>query len=126
MGDMYELKVVTHFAAAHQLRDYDGACERLHGHNWKVEVFVTGPALRDDGLLMDFKDIKQATQRVLERLDHRLLNEIEPFGSVNPSSENIARHIFDALSVELNQGDVKVSQVTAWESETACATYKDA
>jgi 6-pyruvoyltetrahydropterin/6-carboxytetrahydropterin synthase len=123
---MYELKVITHFAAAHQLRDYDGACERLHGHNWKVEVFVTGPRLRDDGLLLDFKDIKRATQRVLDRFDHRLLNEIEPFGSLNPSSENIARHIFDALSSELNQGDVKVSRVTAWESETACATYRAA
>jgi 6-pyruvoyltetrahydropterin/6-carboxytetrahydropterin synthase len=121
---MYELKIITQFAAAHQLRGYDGACERLHGHNWKVEVFVAGPSLRDDGLLMDFKDVKRATLKVLERLDHRLLNEIEPFESLNPSSENIARHLFDALSSELNQGDVRVSQVTAWESETACATYR--
>jgi 6-pyruvoyltetrahydropterin/6-carboxytetrahydropterin synthase len=121
---MYELRVITHFAAAHQLRDYDGACERLHGHNWKVEVFITGPELRHDGLLLDFKEIKQATQGVLERLDHQFLNKIEPFGSLNPSSENIARHIFDVLSSELNQGDVKVSRVTAWESETACATYR--
>jgi 6-pyruvoyltetrahydropterin/6-carboxytetrahydropterin synthase len=123
---MYELRIITHFSAAHQLRNYEGACERLHGHNWKVEVFVTGRELRDDGLLMDFKEIKRATQKVLERFDHRLLNEVEPFGSVNPSSENIARHIFDALSSELNQGEVRVSRVTAWESETACATYRAA
>jgi 6-pyruvoyltetrahydropterin/6-carboxytetrahydropterin synthase len=121
---MYELRIITHFSAAHQLRNYEGACERLHGHNWKVEVFVTGPVLKDDGLLMDFKEIKRTTQKVLERFDHRLLNEVEPFQSVNPSSENIARHIFDVLSSELNRGEVKVSRVAAWESETACATYR--
>jgi 6-pyruvoyltetrahydropterin/6-carboxytetrahydropterin synthase len=124
MKAMYELKVISHFSAAHQLRDYEGACERLHGHNWKVEIFVTGRVLGDDGLLLDFKEIKRATQKVLERFDHQLLNEVEPFGSVNPSSENIARHIFDALSSQLNRGEVKVSRVTAWESETACATYR--
>ncbi|VBB42247.1 6-carboxy-5,6,7,8-tetrahydropterin synthase [uncultured Desulfatiglans sp.] len=120
---MYELKIVTHFAAAHQLREYEGGCERLHGHNWTVEVFVAGDTLGENGLLVDFKLVKEATQRVLDALDHRFLNDLEPFRALNPSSENIARYIFERLAAELDDGRVHVSRVTAWESENACATY---
>ena len=112
-------------AAAHQLRDYEGGCENLHGHNWKIEVHVTGRALGPNGLLIDFKRVKQATARLIEELDHTFLNDLQPFKSVNPSSENIARHIYQGLSQDLNDGNVKVSKVTAWESETACATYME-
>jgi 6-pyruvoyltetrahydropterin/6-carboxytetrahydropterin synthase len=120
---LYELKIVTHMAAAHRLRDYEGGCERLHGHNWKIEVYVTGKELGQNGLLIDFRRVKGATARLLEELDHTFLNDLEPFQSVNPSSENIARHIYQSLSRDLNDQNVKVSKVTAWESETACATY---
>ena len=120
---MYELKVVTHMAAAHQLREYEGGCEKLHGHNWKIEVHVTGKKLGPNGLLIDFKRVKEATARLLDGLDHTFLNDLEPFSAVNPSSENIARYIYDALSRDLNNGNVRVSKVTAWESENACATY---
>jgi len=122
---VYELKIVTHFAAAHQLREFTGKCEKLHGHNWKVEVAVSGHQLAENGLLLDFREIKKATDEVLDGLDHEFLNELESFQTVNPSSENIARFIFEALSRKLNNDQVRVSWVSAWESETACATYME-
>lgn len=120
---MYELKIVSQFAAAHQLREYRGGCENLHGHNWKIEVFVKGEKLGPDGLLIDFRLIKAATQKVLNDLDHAFLNELEHFTEINPSSENIARYIYESLDRELTGGQVRVSRVSAWESDTACASY---
>ena len=122
---MYELKIISQFAAAHQLREYEGKCEQLHGHNWKVEVYVTGNKLEKNGLLIDFKLIKDATEKVLDKLDHEFLNELDAFKILNPSSENIARHIFTALSREVNTEEVKVSRVTTWESDSACASYTE-
>jgi len=122
---MYELKIVSQFAAAHQLREYQGGCENLHGHNWKVEVFVKGEKLGQDGLLIDFRIIKNATKEVLEDLDHTFLNELENFREQNPSSENIARYIFESLDRRLKDENVKVSRVSAWESDSACATYEE-
>ncbi len=122
---VYEVKVTSHFAAAHQLKGFHGGCENLHGHNWKVEVVVAGEALSPDGLLVDFRDVKEATRNVLETLDHRFLNELPPFDGQNPSSENIARHIFKALEGRLALKGVRVSRVTAWESDSACATYAE-
>lgn len=122
---MYELKIISQFAAAHQLREYEGKCENLHGHNWKVEVYVTGNKLGKNGLLIDFKLIKNATQKILNELDHKFLNELDAFKTINPSSENIARHIFKALSREVNTEDIKVSRVTTWESDSACASYTE-
>jgi 6-pyruvoyltetrahydropterin/6-carboxytetrahydropterin synthase len=112
-------------SAAHQLRGYGGRCERLHGHNWKIEVYVTGRELGEDGLLIDFTRLKEATAALLENLDHTFLNEVEPFRNANPSSENIARYIYQSLSRDLDDRRVKVSKVTAWESENACATYME-
>ena len=122
---MYELKIVSQLAAAHQLREFHGKCEQLHGHNWKIEVYVTGDTLGEDGLLIDFGMIKQDTKKVLKELDHQFLNELEPFKKENPSSENIARYIYESLSQRLNNGMIRVSKVTAWESDTACATYME-
>jgi len=121
---VYELKIVSHMAAAHQLRNFHGKCENLHGHNWKIEVYVTGKDLEENGILVDFRQIKQATQEVINELDHRFLNDLQYFKEVNPSSENIARHIFDSVGKLLNNDRVRVSRVTAWESDSACATYK--
>ena len=120
---MYELRIITQFAAAHQLRNFRGKCEKLHGHNWRIEVFVEGEKLNDTGLLIDFKDLKDATNRLLEELDHSFLNELLPFKDQNPSSENIAAYIFKGLSNELNDANIKVSKVTAWESDSASSTY---
>ena len=120
---MYELKVVSNLAAAHQLRNFEGRCENLHGHNWRIEAYVRGDDLQENGILIDFKLIKKATDRVIQDLDHRFLNELEGFREINPSSENIARYIYESLSRDLNDDRVRVSRVTAWESDSACATY---
>jgi len=120
---MYELKVITHFAAAHQLKGSKGPCEDLHGHNWKIEVCVTSETLDDVGLAIDFGVLKRYVNGVMGTLDHKFLNDLEPFKNQNPSSENIARHIADQLALSLEGQKIKVSRVTAWESETACATY---
>lgn len=120
---MYELKIEDHFAAAHNLRGYKGACEALHGHNWKVEVLVRADKLDDIGLAIDFKELKDALCWVLDQLDHKYLNDLPEFSIENPSSENIARHIFGKLAERLAGTNVKVHKVTAWESEKACASY---
>ena len=120
---MYELKIISHFAGAHQLRNFRGSCERLHGHNWKVEVYVRGEKLGDDGTLIDFQEVKQATSKALETLDHEFLNELEPFKEENPSSENIAKYIFERVASELAGRGVRVYKVSAWESDSACASY---
>jgi 6-pyruvoyltetrahydropterin/6-carboxytetrahydropterin synthase len=122
---MFELKVVADFAAAHQLRNFEGNCEKLHGHNWKVEVTLCGEKLNKAGLLMDFREIKDATDRVLKELDHSFLNDLPPFKHESPSSENIAAYLYGKLSNELNTGDRRVSKVTAWESDSACASYAE-
>ena len=121
---MYELKVITRFAAAHQLKMVAKKCENLHGHNWKIEVCLAGEALNSAGVLMDFGQLKEILSEIIERLDHKFLNELEYFNdSFPPSSENIAYYIANELKASINNPLVKVSSVTAWESENACATY---
>jgi 6-pyruvoyltetrahydropterin/6-carboxytetrahydropterin synthase len=121
---MYELKVVTHFAAAHRLNMVAEKCESLHGHNWKVEVYLTGEELNRAGVLMDFGEIKKELSTIMKTLDHKFLNETEAFHGDNPpSSENIARYIALELQAAIKDPKIKVSRVTAWESENACATY---
>ncbi len=120
---MYELKVITRFAAAHKLRDFKGKCERLHGHNWRIEVILTGEKLNNAGLLIDFKEVKEATDGILEKLDHSFLNELPQFKDQNPSSENIAAYLFERLSSRLNNNQIKVAKVIAWESDFASASY---
>ena len=120
---MYELKVITNFSAAHQLKNFDGPCEDLHGHNWKIVVCVTSDVLNKADIVVDFRVLKQHVNAVMAGLDHKFLNDLEPFKDQNPSSENIARYVAEQLSLLLQAPEIKVSRVTAWESETACATY---
>jgi len=120
---MYELTVSSHFSAAHQLRDYGGKCEELHGHNWRVDVVVRGDALGPGGMVIDFQILKQETEGILDTLDHRYLNDLEYFQKTEPSSENIARYIFEALEGRLSAHDVRLYKVTAWESTRAGASY---
>ncbi len=121
---IYELKVVSDFAAAHNLRNFRGKCENLHGHNWKVEVVVRGTELDSSGVVLDFAEIKKVIRELLSELDHRYLNDIEFFKEHNPSSENIARYLFDKLAERLNGGSLWIHSVSAWESPDACATYR--
>ena len=123
---MFELKVKSRFAGAHQLTMVGQKCENLHGHNWHVEVCVTGEKLNEAGVLADFGDIKKAVRKVVEdELDHKFLNELEIFKGVQPTSERIAVYIAKRVQSLLNEleNDVKVSRVMAWESDDACATY---
>ncbi|MBI4691515.1 MAG: 6-carboxytetrahydropterin synthase QueD [Nitrospirae bacterium] len=120
---MFELMVETTFSAAHQLRGYKGKCEQMHGHNWKVQVHVVAERLNDIDIAMDFHDLKEILNEVVEPLDHSFLNNIFPFTEKNPSSENIAKWIYDSINKKLSDEQVEVSAVTVWESDTASATY---
>lgn len=120
---MYEVSIQSSFAAAHRLENYKGQCEELHGHNWKVQVTVARAELNEIGLAVDFTDLKQWTGEILRQLDHRLLNDVEPFTSCNPSSENIARHIYTRLQHRCAGSGVRVVRVQVWESDSAWATY---
>jgi len=125
MSGRFKMKIVTDFAAAHLLRDYAGPCSRLHGHNWKVEVEVVATSLDQIGMGMDFTDIKTATKAVIDRMDHRHLNELPPFDTINPTAENIAAHIYQQLVEKLNNERVSVHTVTLWETERACVSYTE-
>jgi len=120
---MYRLTIHTHFAAAHNLINYQGDCENLHGHNWKVEVTVAARELDKAGLGIDFKILKRETNRVLDRLDHTYLNELDSFQKLSPSSENIAHYLFEELAAVLDTDNVRVEKVNVWESDHACASY---
>ncbi|WP_243373630.1 6-carboxytetrahydropterin synthase QueD [Geotalea sp. SG265] len=120
---MYRLKIQTSFAAAHCLMHYQGDCENLHGHNWKVEVTVAAKELDKSGLGIDFKILKSETNTLLKTLDHKYLNELPPFMESSPSSENIARYLFQELAKKFNSDNVTLAEVTVWESDFASASY---
>lgn len=116
---MYSVRIEKDFSAAHNLRGYRGKCEDLHGHNWKVEVTVASDRLDKIGMVVDFKYIKAKLDKVLEKLDHKYLNNVPYFRKVNPTSESIAKYIYDCLKKSMRG----LSSVTVWESEKCCATY---
>jgi 6-pyruvoyltetrahydropterin/6-carboxytetrahydropterin synthase len=120
--DTYELIIETDFAAAHRLREYDGNCERLHGHNWKVDVLVRSHKLDALGMVLDFREVKRRLAEITDEFDHYCLNDLATFREVNPTTENIARAIYEALAAKLPEG-VTVSKVTAWESDHCGASY---
>ncbi|NBQ34125.1 MAG: 6-carboxytetrahydropterin synthase QueD [Gammaproteobacteria bacterium] len=122
---MFVLKIVTDFAAAHSLRDYPGNCSRLHGHNWGVEVKVQSEVLDETGIAIDFREIKNQTKEVAERLDHFYLNDIKPFDEINPTAENIAKYFFDELKKLINTDTVSVKEVTIWETPRSAVTYSE-
>lgn len=120
---MFELMVETTFSAAHQLRGYKGKCEQVHGHNWKVQAHVVAERLNEIDIAMDFHDIKKLLNEILEPIDHSFLNDIFPFTEKNPSSENMAKWIYDSLNKKFPNEHTQVSAVTVWESDTVSATY---
>ena len=120
---MYYLTVEDWFSSAHQLREYQGKCENLHGHNWKVELEVSGEEVGSLGMLMDFGDLKRILKKIMDKLDHKFLNEIEPFDKINPTSELLAKYIAESAQKELPE-EVGVFQVTVWESEKCRASYQ--
>ena len=120
---MYKLTIRTSFAAAHNLINYQGDCENLHGHNWKVDVAVTARELDKAGLGIDFKVLKREANVVINELDHKYLNENPAFQSISPSSENISRYLYYRLSERLNNDNIKIESVAVWESDNASACY---
>jgi 6-pyruvoyltetrahydropterin/6-carboxytetrahydropterin synthase len=123
---MYQVTVEDSFAAGHFLRNYRGKCENPHGHNYKVRITLQGEKLDKAGLLLDFKELKQVMKPVIERLDHQMINEVEPFTTINPSAENLAKYFFDETNRSLlrtTDGRVSVKDVTIYETDTTTATY---
>jgi len=125
MPATYTLTVLTDFAAAHTLRDYPGDCSRMHGHNWKLEAEIRATALNEVGMAVDFKDMKRVAREVAGELDHRYLNDLPPFTTVNPTAENIAAHIYHRMSERLNTDSARVSAITLWETDRACVRYSE-
>ena len=119
---MYRLCVARQFSSAHNLRNYEGKCEKLHGHNYRVELVLEGEVLNPVGLLMDFKEVKSLLDPVLEELDHSYLNDHPFFREANPSAENIARFIHEKISPDLPQG-IRAAEVRIWESDGCCACF---
>jgi 6-pyruvoyltetrahydropterin/6-carboxytetrahydropterin synthase len=115
---MYEVTVMREFSAAHRVEDYPGNCERLHGHNWKVEITASSRDLDALGMVVDFRKLKEAADRALDSLDHAYLNDLPVFRGVNPTAESIARHLSDAISAE-----IPISRVRVFETESSVATY---
>ena len=121
-AERYALTVRSSFSAAHRLSEYEGNCERLHGHNWQVEITVESGELDSRGMALDFRVMKTALGEILSRMDHKYLNEVPPFHGQNPSSENIARYIFDEMDGKMPP-PVRLSRVAVWESDDAWAEY---
>jgi 6-pyruvoyltetrahydropterin/6-carboxytetrahydropterin synthase len=123
---MYEVTVEAGFSSGHYLRNYHGKCENPHGHNYRVRVTLAGAALDSAGLLLDFKLLKQVLKPTIDRIDHQMLNDLEPFTVLNPSAENIAKFFYDQTSTQLSgltDGRVRVKDCTIWETDTTTATY---
>jgi 6-pyruvoyltetrahydropterin/6-carboxytetrahydropterin synthase len=123
---MFELTVESDFSSGHYLRNYHGKCENPHGHNYRVRITLAGTELDQAGMLLDFKQIKEIMQPLIDRLDHTMLNEVEPFTELNPSAENMAKYFYDEAGKEIaaiTAGRVRVKECTIWETDTTTATY---
>jgi 6-pyruvoyltetrahydropterin/6-carboxytetrahydropterin synthase len=120
---MYKLNVISSFSSAHKLNGYEGLCRNLHGHNWKVRLCVMCDKLDEIGMAMDFGIIKSKLNELLEDLDHRFLNDLPAFSDINPTSENLARYIFEQMGTKLTQCPCEVVEVEVWESEKASVIY---
>lgn len=120
---MYEIQIESGFCAAHRLRDYKGKCEHLHGHNYRVQVTARSQALGTGGMVLDFGDLKQAANAVLQRLDHSYLNDLAPFDQIEPSAENIASYLFQEIAENLGDQSDLLYSVSVYESDTSRATF---
>jgi 6-pyruvoyltetrahydropterin/6-carboxytetrahydropterin synthase len=121
---MFTVKVSDSFSAAHRLKGYKGDCERLHGHNYRVEIAVESPSLTESGIVADFRELKTFLKGILAEMDHQYLNDLPTFSVENPSAENIAKHIYTSLSQMVNP-PARLKEVTVWENENCCASYTE-
>ncbi len=125
---MFEVSVEQTFAAGHSLREYKGKCENVHGHNYRVRVTVEGPQLNSIGLIVDFVELKKQVRRIVDRLDHQFINDLEPFTILNPSAENLAKYFYDELATGFSgtngAAPVRIAEVKIWETDTSTAVYR--
>jgi 6-pyruvoyltetrahydropterin/6-carboxytetrahydropterin synthase len=126
--EMFEIMVEDTFSSAHQLVGYEGPCENLHGHTWKVQMFLKGGRLGKQGMLLDFKKAKAVLKKIISEFDHKNLNDIKVFKKINPTAENIAKTIYNLylksiVGANSSSPNIKITKVTVWESEATCATY---
>ena len=120
---MFEVSVEETFAAGHALRNYKGKCENVHGHNYRVQLTIEGAELDNIGLLVDFVEVKRLIRGVVDRLDHRFINDLEPFTVINPSAENLAKYFYDEIAAHL-PASVRLGQVKIWETDITSATFR--
>src|ERR1700730_3916837 len=126
--NMFQVSVEETFSSGHALRGYKGKCENVHGHNYRVQITLEGPQLDSIGLLVDFTHLKQVIREIIKRLDHQFINDLEPFTSINPSAENLAKYFYEEViskGKELQQG-ARVTDAVIWETDTAFARYRPA
>jgi 6-pyruvoyltetrahydropterin/6-carboxytetrahydropterin synthase len=117
--------IERNFSSAHQLRGYKGKCENLHGHNYKIEIYARGSELNNIGLLVDFVELKQVADEIVTYLDHKNLNELDPFvAEQNPSAENVARFVLERIASKIDDDRVQIYKVKCWETPTSVATYQ--
>jgi len=122
---MYEVTVQETFAAAHFLRGYEGNCNSIHGHNFRVVVTVEGERLNELGLLVDFRELKGLLRQVTEAVDHKNLNEVPPFdGEKNPSTENLAEYFYCRVKAGISNPHARVKEVCIWETDIQSAKYR--
>jgi len=119
---MYRLSIEHNISSAHQLRDYDGPCTRLHGHNWKVKVDVTATKLNSVGIAIDFLELKKITWQVVGRFDHNNFNQLAPFDKINPTAENIAKYFYDEITVLLPV-EIRLNKVEIFETDEYRVSY---
>src|SRR5579863_5927958 len=122
---MFEVSVEETFSAGHALRGYQGKCENPHGHNYRVRVNVEGEQLDSIGLLLDFTHLKQILRRLIEGVDHKFLNDLPPFETMNPSAENMAKFFYDETSRQIRKlpNGPRITSITIWETDETSATY---
>lgn len=120
---MYIIYIKTHFDAAHQLHGYPGECCELHGHTWKVGVKVIANDKDEIGISFDFKKLKSITDSVIAVFDHKHINQVKPFDTINPTAENLSKYIYEQVEEKL-PSEIQLSEVNLWESDNYAVTYK--
>jgi 6-pyruvoyltetrahydropterin/6-carboxytetrahydropterin synthase len=125
---VFELTVEIQFSAAHQIEGHPGPCARLHGHNYTAVITAAGDRLNDQGMLLDFGELKEICREVISPLDHSFLNDLPAFASANPTAEGLARYIYQGVASKLPStphSGVRVARVTVYESDHSYATYRE-